>query len=69
VSQQPIISDLAEGNGTTNLSSIPNTEAHFNNGSLSSINLGYADGHVVTHGKTAITWQFSGNGGAQSYFY
>jgi prepilin-type N-terminal cleavage/methylation domain-containing protein/prepilin-type processing-associated H-X9-DG protein len=66
---QPIISDLAEGNGTTNLSSIPNTEAHFVNGALNSINVGFADGHVVTHNQNQITWQFDGNGGAQSYFY
>ena len=67
---QPIISDLAEGLGSsTNLSVIPNTEAHFANNSLSSINLGFADGHVVTHGKSAIAWQYTGNGGQQSYFY
>ena len=66
---QPIISDLAEGNGTTNITSVPNNEAHFMNGSLSSINAGYADGHVVTHNSRAIAWQFTGNGGAQSYFY
>jgi prepilin-type N-terminal cleavage/methylation domain-containing protein/prepilin-type processing-associated H-X9-DG protein len=69
ISQQPIISDLAEGNGTTNLNSIPSTEAHFSNGSLSSINAGYADGHVQTHGKNAVQWQFSGNASAESYFY
>jgi prepilin-type processing-associated H-X9-DG protein len=67
---QPIISDLAEGVGSsTNLSAIPNTEAHFANNSLSSINLGFADGHVVTHGKNTIAWQFTGNNGQQSYFY
>ena len=66
---QPIISDLAEGNGTTNVSTIPNNEAHFVNGNLSSINCGYADGHVESHNRAAITWQFSGNAGAQSYFY
>jgi prepilin-type processing-associated H-X9-DG protein len=70
VSKQPIISDLAECNGiSTSLSSIPNNEAHFYNRSLSSINVGYADGHVETHNPIAIGWQFSGNGGQQSYFY
>jgi prepilin-type N-terminal cleavage/methylation domain-containing protein/prepilin-type processing-associated H-X9-DG protein len=69
VSQQPIISDYAEGGGSTNVNTIPNTEAHFYGGSLASINLGYADGHVATHNPHQIAWQFSGNGGQQSYFY
>ncbi|MGB7769056.1 MAG: prepilin-type N-terminal cleavage/methylation domain-containing protein [Verrucomicrobiia bacterium] len=70
VSRQPIISDLAENNtGSTNLNSIPNTDAHFYNGVLNSINVGYADGHVATHNAHQITWQFSGNGGKDAYFY
>jgi prepilin-type N-terminal cleavage/methylation domain-containing protein/prepilin-type processing-associated H-X9-DG protein len=69
-SQQPIISDLAESSGTTtNTSSIPNTDAHFFGGVLSSINAGYADGHVELHNRATIAWQYTGNGGAQSYFY
>ena len=67
VSQQPIISDLAEGVATsTNLSSIPNNEAHFINGNLSSINVGYADGHVDIHGKNHISWQYTAE---SSYYY
>jgi prepilin-type N-terminal cleavage/methylation domain-containing protein/prepilin-type processing-associated H-X9-DG protein len=66
---QPIISDLAEAGGTTNIDTIPKNEAHFNGTSISSINCGYADGHVETHGKSVITWQFSGNSGQESYFY
>jgi len=66
---QPIISDLAETVGSTSVASIPNNEAHFNSGGLSSINCGYADGHVETHAKSKITWQFSGNAAAESYFY
>jgi prepilin-type processing-associated H-X9-DG protein len=69
-SLQPIISDLAE---TTDMghsvNNIPNNNAHFYGGILNSINVGYADGHVVTHNSHQITWQFSGNGGHQSYFY
>jgi prepilin-type processing-associated H-X9-DG protein len=69
-STQPIISDYAEGTGdTTNLMSIPNTEAHFYNGALDSINIGFADGHAVTHNSHQIQFQFSGNGKSQSYFY
>jgi prepilin-type N-terminal cleavage/methylation domain-containing protein/prepilin-type processing-associated H-X9-DG protein len=68
-SRQPIISDLAEGNGSTNINSIPSNEAHFYDGALSSINVGFADGHVETHNAQQITWQFTGNGGQESYFY
>ena len=67
VALQPIITDLAEANvSSTDVSSIPNTEAHFYNGSLSSINLGFADGHVETHNALSISWQFSNQ---SSYFY
>jgi prepilin-type N-terminal cleavage/methylation domain-containing protein/prepilin-type processing-associated H-X9-DG protein len=66
---QPIISDLAETSGSTSVSSIPKNDAHFNGSGLSSINCGFADGHVETHTKSKIVWQFTGNGGAQSYFY
>jgi prepilin-type N-terminal cleavage/methylation domain-containing protein/prepilin-type processing-associated H-X9-DG protein len=70
VSTQPIISDLAEANGdTADINTIPNTEAHFYNGSLDSINLGFADGHAETHNSHQIKFQFSGNGKSQSYFY
>jgi prepilin-type N-terminal cleavage/methylation domain-containing protein/prepilin-type processing-associated H-X9-DG protein len=67
---QPIISDLAESPiGSTDPKTIPKNQAHFNGGGLSSVNCAYADGHVETHGKSKIVWQFTGNGGAQSYFY
>ena len=72
-SKQPIISDLAEINGnSTDVNLIPKTDAHFYNGFLSSVNVGYADGHVITEVPPDITWQFtgnSGNSGGQSYFY
>jgi len=73
---QPVITDLAEYNGDASkfthdkdLAVIPEGDAHFYNGALSSINLGYADGHVDLHNPVAVQWQFTGNGGAQSYFY
>jgi prepilin-type processing-associated H-X9-DG protein len=71
VSTQPIISDYAEygGGNSTNISLIPNTEAHFWNGGLDSINIGFADGHAVTHNSHQIQYQFSGNGKSDSYFY
>ena len=66
-SLQPIISDLAESlASTTDPNTIPNNEAHFYDGSLSSINLGFADGHVETHGRSSIGWQFTDQ---SSYYY
>ena len=64
---QPIISDLAETTrGDTNVTDIPKTEAHYYNGSLNTINLGFADGHVESHNRLTITWQYSAEA---SYFY
>ena len=36
---------------------------------IKTVNVGYADGHVDTHNRQAIQWQYSGDGGQQSYFY
>jgi len=73
---QPIVTDLAEFNGNAStfthnqgLAVIPKGDAHFYNGALSSINVGYADGHVDLHTPPAINWQFTGNNAQQSYFY
>jgi len=67
---QPIISDLAEANNlTTKITDIPKDQAHFNSGGLSSINVGYGDGHVETHGKSKITWQYTSYGNQLSIFY
>jgi len=64
---QPIISDLAEANvSSTDPNDIPKTEAHFYNGSLNSINVGFADNHVETHNAISISWQYSAQ---SSYFY
>jgi prepilin-type N-terminal cleavage/methylation domain-containing protein len=66
----PIISDLAEVSGnSTNASLIPKTEAHFYNGGLSSIDACFSDGHVETHKAAIVRWQYTGNGGQESYFY
>jgi prepilin-type N-terminal cleavage/methylation domain-containing protein/prepilin-type processing-associated H-X9-DG protein len=76
VSQQPIISDYAEsGSGSQDIGTLKPPVAgqigwgHFFNGSLQSLNVGFADGHVETHNRNVIQWQFTGNIGAQSYFY
>jgi prepilin-type N-terminal cleavage/methylation domain-containing protein len=66
---QPIISDLAEIGGQPgnhNVGDLPRTVAHFNNGGLHSINVGYADNHVETHNALSIQWQYSAQ---SSYFY
>ena len=63
----PIISDLAEtGKGDTNTADIPKTEAHIYNNTLSSINVGFADGHVELHNRQTVTWQYTAEA---SYFY
>jgi len=77
----PIICDLSEvGGATQNVSAMQAggggsgktyqwENAHFYNNALSSINVGYADGHVELHNLVHIGWQFTGNSGQASYFY
>jgi len=69
IALQPIISDLAEIGGQPadhNVGDLLNNNAHFYNGSLNSINVGYADNHVETHNILSISWQYSSQ---SSYFY
>ncbi|HVU26429.1 MAG TPA: prepilin-type N-terminal cleavage/methylation domain-containing protein [Verrucomicrobiae bacterium] len=84
-SVSPIISDLAEiggtsqdpsnihpgqtGANTTSSTTYAWGNAHFYSGALNSINLGFADGHVESHNRSQIQWQFSGNSSQNSYFY
>jgi prepilin-type processing-associated H-X9-DG protein len=75
-SLQPIISDYAEAfPATHDISLVPPAAAgqlgwgHFYGGSLKSINVGFADGHVVSHNRSSIQWRYDGNGGQESYFY
>jgi hypothetical protein len=65
----PIITDYAEGNGTPNLSTVPSNEAHFYHNVLDSVNVCFGDGRVELHNSAMIQWQYTGNGGQQSYFY
>jgi prepilin-type N-terminal cleavage/methylation domain-containing protein/prepilin-type processing-associated H-X9-DG protein len=66
-STQPIISDYCVANGnSTNIAGISSGTAHFYGGNLSSVNVGFADGHVELHSHTMIQWQYSG---AFSTFY
>ena len=65
---QPIISDMAETPaGSTAVSQLsPNIggspllgNAHFFDGALDSINVGFADGRVETHNRANISWQYT----------
>jgi prepilin-type N-terminal cleavage/methylation domain-containing protein len=67
VALQPIISDIAEAPASsTSPASINSGEAHFFNSTLTSINVGYADGRVETHGKIVVAWQYTSEA---SYYY
>jgi prepilin-type processing-associated H-X9-DG protein len=70
-STQPIISDYTVGPGnSTNISDISlSISGHPYNNTLSSVNSGFADGHVETHSRAKVQWQMSGNGNQQSWFY
>jgi prepilin-type N-terminal cleavage/methylation domain-containing protein/prepilin-type processing-associated H-X9-DG protein len=69
----PIITDICyTGYGTTaskNLADINPASAHFFNGHLSSINRGFADGHVELGTPTSIQAQYPGDGNAAIWFY
>jgi prepilin-type N-terminal cleavage/methylation domain-containing protein/prepilin-type processing-associated H-X9-DG protein len=75
VSKQPIISDYTECGSTVDINQIPPPVtgklgyAHFYNGSLQSVNVGYADGHVDLHIRAAMAWQYTGNNGNNTYYY
>jgi prepilin-type N-terminal cleavage/methylation domain-containing protein/prepilin-type processing-associated H-X9-DG protein len=72
VGYQPIISDEAEvyaGRLDTNANDISPSQAHFYNGVLSSINVGYGDGHVETHLGQDVRWQYAGQNNQTTTFY
>jgi prepilin-type processing-associated H-X9-DG protein len=75
VAKVPFISDECySGYGTTarlpgTTADINNLGAHFYNGSLNSVNLGFADGHVELHNRSQITWQTWGVKHAAVWFY
>jgi prepilin-type N-terminal cleavage/methylation domain-containing protein/prepilin-type processing-associated H-X9-DG protein len=62
VSRQPIVADRAFSGSTADKTVdkvLPNTAHFFANG-LSSVNCGYADGHVELHNRGHINWQYTG---------
>jgi prepilin-type N-terminal cleavage/methylation domain-containing protein/prepilin-type processing-associated H-X9-DG protein len=60
-SRAPIISDYCTANPSqsTNVSNISPTTAHFYGNTLSSVNVGFADGHVELHNGAKIQWQYT----------
>jgi len=70
VGVQPIISDEAEVNpADTNVTKIGPGSAHFFNGALHSINVGFGDGHVETHAARDVRWQYTGQQNQTTTFY
>jgi prepilin-type N-terminal cleavage/methylation domain-containing protein len=57
---QPIISDYCFTPGTTSTNVDQARAGHSVGGSLRSVNLGFSDGHVESHAKNAIQWQYRG---------
>jgi prepilin-type processing-associated H-X9-DG protein len=74
VGYQPIISDECEvstGSIDTNAADIlrnPNN-GHQYNGTLSSVNVGYGDGHVDTHLGRDVRWQYAAQSNQVTTFY
>jgi prepilin-type N-terminal cleavage/methylation domain-containing protein/prepilin-type processing-associated H-X9-DG protein len=63
---QPIISDYCNAAGVqTNVAAAMNGHSFANK--LRSVNLGFADGHVETHSKSIIQWQYSSLNSAAFY--
>jgi len=60
-SRAPIISDYCTANPSqsTNVSNISPTTAHFFGNTFSSVNVGFADGHVELHNQAKIQWQYT----------
>lgn len=56
---QPIVSDMAETVPGYTAASNLRSGAHFYNGVLDSINVGFADGRVETHNTSQISWQYT----------
>jgi len=69
-SRQPLVSDLCRSDGNnTNVSSIDLATGHTLGGRLSSVNVGYADGHVETRRPARMDWHMIGNNNEETWFY
>jgi prepilin-type N-terminal cleavage/methylation domain-containing protein len=58
--QVPFITDVCVANpGITNSSQVNTGTGHWNGGALVSVNCAYSDGHVETHNKNQVFWQYT----------
>jgi prepilin-type N-terminal cleavage/methylation domain-containing protein/prepilin-type processing-associated H-X9-DG protein len=65
-SRQPIISDYCyTGAGDTNVAHV--LAGHSAANGLRSVNVTYGDGHVETHSRSQVRWQYSGGNGTAFY--
>jgi prepilin-type N-terminal cleavage/methylation domain-containing protein/prepilin-type processing-associated H-X9-DG protein len=65
-SRQPIISDYCyTGAGDTNVAHV--LAGHPAANGLRSVNVTYGDGHVETHSRSQVQWQYSGGNGTAFY--
>jgi prepilin-type N-terminal cleavage/methylation domain-containing protein/prepilin-type processing-associated H-X9-DG protein len=64
--RQPIISDYCyTGAGDTNVAHV--LAGHSAANGLRSVNVTYGDGHVETHSRSQVRWQYSGGNGTAFY--
>ncbi len=64
--RQPIISDYCyTGAGDTNVAHV--LAGHSAANGLRSVNVTYGDGHVETHSRSQVQWQYSGGNGTAFY--
>jgi prepilin-type N-terminal cleavage/methylation domain-containing protein/prepilin-type processing-associated H-X9-DG protein len=64
---QPIISDYCYTSGTQTNVALARA-GHSQGNRVSSVNLGFADGHVESRSRSAIQWQYSGGGNATAFY-
>ncbi len=67
-SRQPIISDYCYSSGGAGDTNVADCLAgHSIGNNLRSVNVTYGDGHVETHARALVQWQYSGGNGAAFY--
>jgi prepilin-type N-terminal cleavage/methylation domain-containing protein/prepilin-type processing-associated H-X9-DG protein len=64
---QPVISDYCFSSGFQTNNAMARA-GHSIGNNLRSVNLAFADGHVETHGKQQIIWQYFGGGNSTAFY-